>query len=85
EFSRQLQEEEHKKKRELKDFKDGIISKDQLTSKFDAMVDEYVRNDIIKAQEEMRLSLGLELDVFGLNDISPEISDENTDYESLDE
>ncbi|WP_317179963.1 ParB N-terminal domain-containing protein [Lelliottia amnigena] len=85
EFSRQLQEEEHKKKRELKDFKDGIISKDQLTSKFDSMVSDFIKNDIFNAQEEMRLSLGLELDVFGVNDISPEISDENNDYETSDE
>lgn len=85
EFSRQLQEEEHKKKREMKDFKDGIISKDQIKNKFDSMVSDFVKNDIAKSQEELRLSLGLELDVFGVNDISPEISDENTDYESPDE
>lgn len=85
EFSRQLQEEEYKKKRELKDFKDGVISKEQLTNKFDSMVNDFVKNDILNSQKEIRLSLGLELDVFGVNDISPEISDENIDYESSDE
>lgn len=84
-FSRQLQEEENKKKRELKDYNDGVISKEQLSSKFDELVNDYVKKDVIKAQSELRAALGLQLDVFGLNNISSEIADDSVDYESSDE
>ncbi|HHP2750650.1 TPA: hypothetical protein ACRX4O_001081 [Klebsiella quasipneumoniae] len=80
-----LQEEEIKKKREMKDYKDGIISKDQITSRFDSLVDEHVKKDIINVQNDLRSALSLELDVFGLNDISPELVEEASEFEPLDE
>ncbi|QXA92606.1 DGQHR domain [Citrobacter braakii] len=82
---RELQEEENKKKRELKEFKDGVISKDKLTNRFDEMVNECIKIDILKAQEELRISLGLELDVFGVKDISSDTSDDIIEDESIDE
>ncbi|EGH1783401.1 hypothetical protein ID454_004805, partial [Salmonella enterica] len=80
-----LQEEEIKKKREMKDYKDGIISKDQITSRFDSLVDDHVKKDIINVQNDLRSALSLELDVFGLNDISPELVEEASEFEPLDE
>ncbi|EME8860665.1 hypothetical protein WAA39_002585 [Enterobacter mori] len=80
-----LQEEESKKKREMKDYKDGIISKEQLTSNFDSLVAEFVENDINNVQYELRKALNLELDVFGLNDISPELSEDTSEFEQSEE
>ncbi|EPC0969817.1 DNA sulfur modification protein DndB [Enterobacter hormaechei] len=80
-----LQEEESKKKREMKDYKDGIISKEQLTSNFDSLIAEFVENDINNVQYELRKALNLELDVFGLNDISPELSEDTSEFEQSEE
>jgi len=85
EFRHLLQEEESKKKREMKDYKDGIISKEQLTSNFDDLVAEFVANDINSVQNELRKALNLELDVFGLNDISPELSEDVSELEQSEE
>ncbi|PQK90333.1 DNA sulfur modification protein DndB [Pantoea ananatis] len=85
EFRELLQEEENKKKRELKDYKDGIISKEQITSKFDSLVDEHVKKDINNVQNDLRKSLGIELDVFGLNDISPELNEDNSDSDLMED
>lgn len=85
EFRHLLQEEESKKKREMKDYKDGIISKEQLTSNFDDLVAGFVANDIISVQNELRKALNLELDVFGLNDISPELSEDVSELEQSEE
>lgn len=84
-FIRLLQEEENKKKRELKDYKDGIISKDKLSSKFDVLIDEHIKKDIFKAQEELRQSLGLDIDVFNLNEISNEIADQSEEMDLAEE
>lgn len=85
EFRHLLQEEESKKKREMKDYKDGIISKEQLTSNFDSLVAEFVENDINNVQHELRRALNLELDVFGLSDISPELSEDASEFEQSEE
>lgn len=85
EFRNLLQEEENKKKREMKDYKDGIISKDQITSKFDDLVDDYVKKDVLLVQNDLRRSLNIEIDVFGLNDISPDLVEDNNDFDLMDE
>ncbi len=44
-----------------------------------------VKKDIINVQNDLRSALSLELDVFGLNDISPELVEEASEFEPLDE
>ena len=71
-----LQEEDNKRKREERDFKDGFISKDQIANKFEELVDSYIKNDIEKAQADLRRILDLDLDVYALSEPLVNLQDE---------
>ncbi|HFQ5219532.1 TPA: hypothetical protein ACGUTS_003010 [Vibrio vulnificus] len=67
------------KKKDEKDFRDGIIKKSDISTKFDDLIQHYVEKETDNAREELRRNIDLQLDVFGLKGI---FSDTDTIFSS---
>ncbi|WP_323970300.1 ParB N-terminal domain-containing protein [Aeromonas veronii] len=65
----ELQYAENERKQDEKDYKDGRITKDSISNKFEELVAKHVSIDVEEAKNEIVNTYSLDLDIFGLTEL----------------
>lgn len=58
-----LSQAEAKQKQHKKEFKQRQRAKEEVTTEFDVLIDEYVKSSVLKASQDLKESLGLSVDI----------------------